>query len=138
VRLQVTADRTASKRIGGSRNRGEAGPPADPAGGTDGRLRRDARMWRISGLLRSRGGGPAFMRPRVSPRRRRRGFICPYCSRRSDDDVSGLRRHTHAAPAMTALLGLLPSMHACEGSGRSCRARRKRQSSGAARCEYRL
>jgi hypothetical protein len=49
-------------------------------------------LWRISGLLRSRGGGPAFMRPRVSPRRRRRGCICPYCSRRSDDDVSGLHR----------------------------------------------
>ena len=73
VRLQVTADRAASKHIGSSRNHGKAGPPTDPAKGPGGRRRRDARVWRDAGsvpsgegdLLRAcRGYRPA--RPRVS------------------------------------------------------------------------
>jgi hypothetical protein len=49
VRLQVTADLAATKQVGGSRKRGKAGLPSDPARAPDGRRRRSARDWRGAG-----------------------------------------------------------------------------------------
>ena len=77
VRLQVAADRTASKHFGRSRNRGNAGPRADAAAAVDGRRRRELRDWRVGGL-----SSPSLIRPAFVPARVfvRRLPSCPACA----------------------------------------------------------
>jgi hypothetical protein len=58
VCLQLAADRAASKHLGDSRNLGQEGLLADPAGRPHGRRHCDARVWRQGGRCRL---------PRVQP-----------------------------------------------------------------------